>query len=446
MNLKSTIEIPEDVKFILRVLNSAGYQAFIVGGCVRDSIMGRVPGDWDITTNAKPREVKFLFSRTIDTGIKHGTVTVVVNGTNYEVTTYRIEGQYIDSRHPESVEFTSSLKMDLARRDFTINSIAYHPEEGFVDPFGGINDIGARIIRAVGNPQERFREDALRMLRAVRFSAQLDFTIEHATFMAIKENNSLILNISSERIRDEITKTLTSPHPEKVLLLRELEMLEKIIPEFDACFGIEQNNPYHVYNLVEHTINAVAAVEKDPVLRWTMLLHDTGKVDTKTTDEKKIDHFYEHQAKSAMLAEDVLKRLKFDNKTIDRVCRLIKHHDRYIESTEKAVRKAVNVVGEDIFIELLKVKEADVSAQNPKNIETGIAHINEIKHLYEEIKRKGQCLSLKDLALNGDDLIKLGFTPGKNIGEALENLLEQVIETPELNEREKLVNLITYKN
>ena len=442
MNLKRDVKMPEQVGFIFRVLNCAGFEAFIVGGCVRDSIMGRVPGDWDIATNAMPHEIKFLFSKTIDTGIKHGTVTVVIQGSNFEVTTYRVEGEYRDHRHPENVGFTSSLKEDLSRRDFTINAIAYHQETGFIDPFNGIEDIETGIIRAVGNPSHRFREDALRMLRAIRFSAQLGFDIEQSTLEGIRDNSDLILNISSERIRDELTKILVSDHTEKFKLLKDTGLLKLMIPEFDACFEAGQNNPYHIYNVAEHSLKAVSFITNESVLRWTMLLHDIGKVFTKTTDAQGVDHFHEHHEKSMQMAADLLKRFKFDNRTIERVCRMVKHHDRQIELSMKAVRRAVNIVGDDIFEDLLRVREADVQAQNPELSEKRLEQLNVIKNLYNEIISKGECTGLRKLAINGDDLVKMGIPQGKEIKLILEKLLEIVLENPELNLREKLLEQV----
>ncbi|MDF2523416.1 MAG: tRNA nucleotidyltransferase [Clostridiales bacterium] len=450
MNLKRDVKIPEQVAFIFRVLNCAGFEAFIVGGCVRDSIMGRKPGDWDIATNAMPHEVKFLFSKTIDTGIKHGTVTVVIQGSNFEVTTYRVDGEYRDSRHPEFVEYTSSLKEDLSRRDFTVNAIAYHPEKGFIDPFNGASDIEAGIIRAVGSPSERFREDALRMLRALRFSAQLGFEIEKQTLEGISHNKELILNISSERIRDELSKILISDHTDKFYLLKETGLLKLLIPELDACYEIEQNNPYHIYNVGEHSLKAVSAILNEPSLRWTMLLHDVGKTLTKTTDAQGIDHFYEHHEKSMQLAAEILKGLKFDNKTIDKVSRLIKHHDRQIDLSIKSVRKTLNIVGNDIFEDLLLVREADVKAQNPELAVKRLEQLDIIKNLYDEIKCKNDCTDIKDLAVNGDDLISMGIPQGKEIKEVLEKLLEVVLEDPDLNRRDiledRIKEIISIKN
>lgn len=434
-------EIPGEVLQIINTLYANGYEAFIVGGCVRDGIMGKNPSDWDIATNAVPDEVKKLFEKTVDTGIKHGTVTIVINGVNYEVTTFRVDGLYLDNRRPESVEFTASIEEDLARRDFTVNAIAMNPVKGIVDPCGGIRDIESKTIRAVGNPNERFQEDALRMLRAVRFSAQLGFQIEKKTLESIEKNSALIKNISSERIRDELTKMLMSDNPLAFSLLFDTKLLKYIMPEFENCFLTVQNNPYHVYNVAVHILNSVAAVEKDKILRWTMLLHDIGKPAVKTTDDKNIDHFYNHPQKSIEMAKKILARLRFDNKSKERILRLIRFHDMNIRPEAKAVRKAVSKVGDDIFPDLLKVIEADKRAQNPKFFEERTKTIKQIRELYKDIKEKGQCISLKDLSISGHDLMALGFKQGKGIKKALDILLEKVIENPELNSRDMLIKM-----
>lgn len=439
--IATNIRIPGEVRQVLEILNNNGYEAYIVGGCVRDCILSKNPNDWDIATNARPREIKALFEKTIDTGIKHGTVTVLINSWSCEVTTYRIDGEYADSRRPESVGFTSSLTDDLSRRDFSINAIAYHPGEGFIDPFGGMNDIEKRIIRAVGEAGKRFQEDALRMLRAVRFSAQLDFTVDSRVMQSIKDNSHLIQNMSHERVRDELTKILVSGHPMKFILLRDANILQYVLPEFEVCFHTVQNHPYHVYNVAIHTLYAVSNIENDRILRWTMLLHDTGKPLTKTTDGNNVDHFYGHPEKSVQLAEAVLRRLRFDNKSVSRILRLIKFHDRNITPTFKSVRKAVAAVGDDIFLDLIKVQAADKKAQNPEYLKDRVDKLNQIKDIYLYIKEKNECLGLKDLAVNGDDLIGLGFMQGKEIRVILDRLLDMVIENPQLNNREKLMEI-----
>jgi tRNA nucleotidyltransferase (CCA-adding enzyme) len=436
------LAIPQEVLFILNTLNQSGYEAFIVGGCVRDSLLGKAPKDWDITTNALPEKLKSLFEKTIDTGIKHGTVTVLINNQQFEVTTYRVDGKYSDNRRPENVYFTSSLQEDLSRRDFTVNSLAYHPSLGLMDFFQGRTHLENRLIRAVGNPGERFNEDALRMLRAIRFSAQLDFEIEPSTLKAIKENSFLIQRISAERIRDELTKILVSHCPVKFSLLKTGCLLEYILPELDACFNVTQNNPYHIYNVAIHTLNSLAYIENDRILRWTMLLHDIGKSATKTTDTKGIDHFYGHPHVSKSLAENILKRLKFDNKSIYTILKLVEFHDKSIGTSQKSVRRMLSRLGEDIFTKLLKVKEADMKAQNPAFLKERLAKLDMIKELYGEVIEKQHCISLKDLAVNGNDLIEAGFAEGKDIGIILNKLLDEVIKNPGINTKSKLLALI----
>jgi len=442
MEYNVSISIPYRVQYILNTLHEHRHQAFIVGGCVRDCILGKEPEDWDITTDAVPYEVKRLFSKTVDTGIKHGTVTVIIDDSGYEVTTYRIDGEYIDFRKPESVSFTSSIDEDLSRRDFTINAIAYNPLAGIVDPFSGISDIKTKSIKTVGSPDKRFSEDALRMLRAVRFSAQLGFSITDNTLNSIDNNHQLIKKISVERIRDELSKILLSDNPLCFSLLKDTNLIRYTLPEFEPCFTTNQNNPYHAYNAAIHTLHSVANIEKDKVLRWTMLLHDIGKPGTKSTDEKGIDHFYKHQLLSIKLSEAAMLRLKFDKKSMEKILLLVKYHDMYIKTEPASVRKAMFKVGEDTFEDLLKVIEADKKAQNPRLLEERNKKFAKLWEIYRDIKAKGQCTSFKALAVNGDDLIASGIKPGREIKELLEGLLEKVLEKPELNNKEILLNLL----
>ncbi len=443
MKYKTIISVPNKVQYILEALQEHNHEAFIVGGCVRDCIRGKVPSDWDIATNALPGEVKQIFPRTFDTGIKHGTVTVMVDGCCYEVTTYRVDGEYTDYRKPESVSFTSSIQEDLARRDFTINAIAYNPINGIVDPFDGIEDIRGEVIRTVGNPDKRFGEDALRMLRAVRFSAQLGFSIDKNTLDSIGKNCSLIENISAERIRDELTKILMSDNPFRFSLLKDTGLIKYTLPEFEPSFTTIQNNPYHAYDVAVHTLHSVANIEKDKILRWAMLFHDMGKPGVKTTDDKGIDHFYNHQQLSVKLARAAMLRLRFDKKSMERILLLVRCHDMHIKAEPGSVRKAICKVGEDAFEDLLKVIEADKKAQNPKLLEERSRKFRRLWEIYNEVKKKGQCTSLKTLAINGDDLIAAGVAPGRKIKELLDNLLEKVIEEPELNNRETLLKLLS---
>lgn len=439
MTVDFQIRLPGQVADIIHTLQRAGFEAYAVGGCVRDSILGREPDDWDITTSAKPEQVKALFPRTIDTGIKHGTVTILKDRVGYEVTTYRIDGEYEDGRHPKDVVFTASLEEDLKRRDFTINAMAYNETDGLVDLFDGIGDMKRRVLRCVGDPEERFLEDALRMMRAVRFSAQLDYEIEEKTKKAVTALAGSLSKISAERIQTELVKLLVSEHPDRIRICYETGMTAVFFPEFDRMMETEQNNPHHCYSVGEHTIRAVAAVRADKALRLSMLLHDAGKPLTKTTDDEGVDHFHGHQEESARIAKEVLRRLKFDNDTIDRVVRLVRAHDVWIESGPKYMRRAVNRLGDDLFPDLFEVKEADMKAQSDYQRAYKEERLREMRSTYEDIRAAGECVSLKDLAVNGSDLIAAGMKPGRELGTLLKTLLEEVLEEPSRNERDALL-------
>lgn len=432
------ISLPKDVENIIKIIEEAGFEAYAVGGCVRDSLLLREPDDWDITTSAKPEQIKALFRKTIDTGIAHGTVTVMMHHKGYEVTTYRIDGEYEDSRHPKEVTFTLDLLEDLRRRDFTINAMAYNDRSGIVDAFCGMEDLDNKIIRAVGNPKERFEEDALRIMRAVRFSAQLGYEIEENTGKAIRALAGNLSHISAERIQVELVKLVQSPHPEKIRDLYEMGISKVFMPEFDAIMETTQNNPHHMYSVGEHTIRAMIAVEADKNLRLAMLFHDFGKSRCRTTDEEGVDHFHGHSAKSEEMSKEILKRLKFDNDTIHIVSRLVQNHDYDIVPEKKYVRRAVNRIGEDIFGLLLKVKQADLDAQSDYLKEEKQQKLCRIKELYQEILEDEECTSLRMLAVKGTDLIAWGMQPGKEIGEMLARLLEEVLDNPQNNQKEKL--------
>lgn len=432
------ISLPKDVENIIKTIEEAGFEAYAVGGCVRDSLLLREPDDWDITTSAKPEQIKALFRKTIDTGIAHGTVTVMMHHKGYEVTTYRIDGEYEDSRHPKEVTFTLDLLEDLRRRDFTINAMAYNDRSGIVDAFCGMGDLDNKIIRAVGEPEARFEEDALRIMRAVRFSAQLGYEIEENTRKAIRALAGNLRHISAERIQVELVKLVQSPHPEKIRDLYEMGISKVFMPEFDAIMETEQNNPHHMYSVGEHTIRAMMAAEADKNLRLAMLFHDFGKSRCKTTDEEGVDHFHGHSAKSEEMSKEILKRLKFDNDTIHIVSRLVQNHDYDIVPEKKYVRRAVNRIGEDIFGLLLKVKQADLDAQSDYLKEEKQQKLCRIKELYQEILEDEECTSLRMLAVKGTDLIAWGMQPGKEIGEMLARLLEEVLDNPQNNQKEKL--------
>ena len=433
------IRIPPGAARILRVLEDHGYEAFVVGGCVRDSLLGRNPNDWDITTSALPLQVKALFRRTIDTGLKHGTVTVLMDGEPFEVTTYRVDGEYLDGRHPSEVTFTASLQEDLQRRDFTINAMAYSEKKGLQDLFGGLPDLEKGLIRAVGDPAKRFGEDALRIMRAVRFAAQLGYEVEADTVQAMKELAPTLSKISAERIAAELEKLLVSPHPEKLKMAYECGITAVILPEFDRCMETAQNNPHHKYSVGEHTIVSIGNARPDRILRYTMLMHDMGKPSCKTTDEQGIDHFYGHQEVSAQMANDILRRLKSDNETRRSVSRLVRYHDLTCGLTGKSVRKAISLIGEDLFPLYLEVKDADTRAQSDFRFQEKMDYLEEVRHLYRKILEEGDCLSLKDLAVNGKDLIAAGMKPGREIGEVLEAMYRDVIDDPEHNNKEYLM-------
>ena len=442
--------IPNKVNDIIEELIRHGHEAYAVGGCVRDMVLGREPEDWDITTSATPHEVKKIFRRTVDTGILHGTVTVLMDKDHYEVTTYRLDGEYEDNRHPKQVSFTSSLAEDLKRRDFTINAMAYNEKEGFVDLFGGLEDINRGLIRCVGSPEERFDEDALRILRAIRFSAQLGFTIEEETLKAIRKRCANLNNISAERIRVELTKLLISDHPDRLRDLYEVGITKVILPEFDAMMTTPQKNIHHIYNVGEHTIKAVEEIagklkeqrfssRERAILRWTMLLHDVEKPGTISVGKDGQNHFYGHQEKGSVTAKNILRRLKFDNDTIDAVTHLIRWHDYRFVLTPAGMRKAAAKIGREAMELLFEVNRADTSAKNPKYTIEKFERLEAARGLYQAIVDKEECVNLKEMKINGKDLIRLGLKPGREIGEILNRLLSMVLEEPEKNNADTLL-------
>lgn len=435
------IQLPDKVHKIINTLEEAGYEAYAVGGCVRDSILGREPDDWDITTSAKPEEIKRLFPRTIDTGIRHGTVTVMLDKEGFEVTTYRIDGDYEDSRHPKEVTFTANLAEDLKRRDFTINAMAYNESRGLVDLYGGLADMEAGIIRCVGDARERFTEDALRMMRAVRFSAQLGYRIDEKTREAIKALAPNLRKISAERIQTELVKLVVSPHPDYLRIAYEMCITAQVLPEFDLCMETPQNNPHHCYNVGEHILHSMLAVRADKVLRLGMLFHDIGKPQTMTVDEHGITHNRKHPVVGAEMTRKILRRLKFDNDTTDKVTKLVLYHDQEIGATQTGVRRAIHRMGENIFPLMFAVYRADISAQSDYKREEKLQKLSYIEGLYEEICRKGDAVNLKDLAITGADLIAQGMKPGREIGAVLQELLDIVLEDPTLNTPEQLLEI-----
>ncbi|MCR4695580.1 MAG: CCA tRNA nucleotidyltransferase [Pseudobutyrivibrio sp.] len=436
------MNLPADVSNIINVLESNGHEAYAVGGCVRDCILGKIPNDWDITTSAKPEEVKSLFERTFDTGIEHGTVTVLLSGVGYEVTTYRVDGKYNDGRHPESVTFTASLEEDLKRRDFTINAMAYNDSRGLVDLFGGQQDLDNKVIRAVGNPHSRFEEDALRMLRALRFSAQLGFDIEDTTRQAIRDLAPSLSKISAERIQVELVKLIVSDHPDRMVDVYETGLSRVFFPEFDTMMACDQLNKHHCYTVGMHTVHAMENIRADKVLRLAMLLHDIAKPNCKTVDEKGQNHFKGHPIKGADMAKDFLRRLKFDNDTIDKVQVLVRNHDERPEISQRNVRRMIIRVGQDNFCNLLAVKRADALAQSDYHRAEKMAYIDGLQAMYETILAQGDCLAIKDLKVSGKDLIELGIPQGKKIGEILQILFDEAVENPETNNRDYQLNKV----
>ncbi len=408
---------------------------------MRDSILGREPQDWDITTSARPQQVKALFPRTIDTGLQHGTVTVMLRGEGFEVTTYRIDGSYEDSRHPSQVSFTADLREDLRRRDLTINAMAYNDTAGLVDLFGGLADLKARMVRCVGDPGERFREDALRILRAIRFSAQLGYTIEKDTAAAIAKLAPTLSRISAERIQTELTKLMLSPNPDYLRTAYDTGVTKVFFPEFDRAMETPQNHPHHCHGVGEHILHALGCVEADKVLRLAVLLHDIGKPAVLTTDSEGRSHFHGHAAVSGKMAENILRRLRYDNETILKVCRLVQYHDfgNGMDMDIRMARRAIHRIGEDAFPALFAVKKADILAQSDYLRQEKLANLENWQNLYEEILAEHQCVSLKTLAVSGKDLIDAGWRPGRELGETLNRLLELVLEDPAGNTKERLL-------
>lgn len=463
------IQLPSKVNKIINELIQHGYEAYAVGGCVRDSILGRSAEDWDITTSASPYEVKALFRRTVDTGIKHGTVTVMLDKEGFEVTTYRIDGEYEDGRHPKEVQFTKSLVEDLKRRDFTINAMAYNDSMGLVDLFGGIEDLDHKVIRCVGNPGERFDEDALRILRAFRFSAQLCFTMEEQTRKAAEERATHLTKISAERIRTELNKLLLSKHPDRLLDASESKITKVILPEFDEMLATAQNNSNHTMDVGSHTVRVIELVgnpemQQDfieqnstvpflqvvtqyewskkelQVLKWAALLHDVAKPHLLEKDSNGEDFFPNHAQQGAILAKQIMQRLKFDNETIDLVVRLIAAHDYYrYERSAVGMRQTMHKFGPDLMNLLWELQLGDVLAQNPTTQNEKLKDLSIIKRLHQEVKHRGDCVSLKQLAVSGKDLLEVGVTPGKKIGEMLLRLLEEVLVDPEKNRKDYLI-------
>ena len=433
------MDMPKNVDIAINLLQSAGFEAYAVGGCVRDSLLGKTPNDWDITTSAKPEDMKSVFAdfHCIDTGIKHGTVTVVIDGEPLEITTFRLDGEYEDNRHPKSVTFTSNLGADLGRRDFTVNAMAYSKKTGTVDLFGGQNDLKNKIIRCVGDPDRRFNEDALRILRALRFASALDFEIEEKTAQSLLKNRALLGNISEERIAKELLKLVCGKGAKRILTDFALVLFE-ILPELQPMYKNSHDNPHHCYDIYEHTLIAVESIDPEPTLRFAMLLHDCGKPAVKKFDENGVAHFYGHQRISAEISAQILARLKVSNKFRDEILFLVSNHDRWelYENTEKMPRY-LSKFGLDGVLKLLKVMRADVLAQSPE-YRYRLDQIADAEETAKNLAAQKPCLSLSELQINGRTLMDIGIPQGRKLGAVLAQLLDEVIDGVTKNTQEAL--------
>ena len=438
-------EIPTGAQKILQTLTDAGHEAYLVGGCVRDLLRRVEPHDWDICTSALPKETERCFAglRVIETGLKHGTITVIEGGEPYEITTYRTEGPYSDSRRPDFVRFVPDLEQDLARRDFTMNAIAMDPAGNLRDPFGGAGDIKSRLIRCVGEPDQRFQEDGLRVMRALRFAAVFGYEIEEQTAQAVHENRAMLDRVAVERINTELCKLLVGKNAGDVLR-QYPDVFCQFWPQLGPLVTLEQNNPRHCWGGWEHTIHTVEAAPADVTLRLAMLLHDIGKPACKSTDEKGIDHFYGHPAVSAKLANQMLRTMKFDNKTRERVVTLVEHHDAQLLPRSQVIRRWLGRLETETFFQLLEVKRADNMGQDPEKVKDRLAELDEIRAKAEQILAERQCFTLKDLAVDGRDVVAGGIAPGPEVGQVLKGLLERVLSGEIPNERDALLNWIAH--
>ncbi|MBE6990168.1 MAG: CCA tRNA nucleotidyltransferase [Ruminococcaceae bacterium] len=429
--------LPRQALDILHRLNENGYEAYAVGGCVRDQLLGREPEDWDMTTSARPEQVMALFAgHCIPTGLQHGTVTVRQEHRSFEVTTFRTDGVYSDHRHPDAVAFSNSLEEDLRRRDFTIGAMAMGADGRIVDLFGGQEDLRNGVIRCVGDAERRFDEDALRIMRALRFAAVLGFSVAPDTADAIRKKAEDLRKIAVERIRVEMDKLLCGAHAAEVLLAFP-DVIAVFLPEMRDAVGFQQKNPHHCYDVWEHTVRAAAAAPAEPMLRWTLLFHDLGKPKCFTQDEAGVGHFYGHGRVSCRLAAEATTRLKFDNASRERIELLVTWHDRYIPLTHRSFRRALNALGEEALRQLLAVKRADNMAQAPA-YRSRLEKLDQAERLLDELLAADACFSLKQLAVNGRDIMALGLR-GQAVGRMLQTLLGQVLEERLPNERSALL-------
>ena len=441
------IDITDSAKRLIQYIRETCNSAYVVGGCVRDSLLGKTPHDWDICTSATPDRVREKLRseciRSIDTGLQHGTITAVMNDGNYEITTFRIDGKYSDNRRPDTVKFTDSLLDDLSRRDFTINAIAYSSALGLIDPWDGLDDLHDGLIRCVGNPDDRFQEDALRILRALRFASTYGFKIEEKTAAAIHRNRELLKNISAERIQSELCKMLCGPGVLDILLEYK-DVMAVIIPELGPCIGFEQNNPYHVYDVYDHIAHSVANYRGDDIsIKMALLLHDIGKPECYTEDEKG-GHFYCHAVSSHIIAGDVMGRLKFDNKTYDEVLDLVMYHDTDIHPSTRSVKRWLNKIGLELLDKLLVIKCADNAAHSEMAQISIPIKYREILMIMTEIVNTEQCFTIKDLAVNGNDIMSLGLPSCPAVGKVLKHLLDKVLDEELENERKALMTEAAY--
>ncbi len=443
------MQLPRAVETVMRRMESAGYRCHIVGGCVRDSLMGLTPHDWDLTTNALPEQVVEVFSdlRVIPTGAEHGTVTVLVEGTPIEITTYRVDGTYTDHRRPDSVRFVTDIKDDLSRRDFTVNAMAWNVTEGLCDPCGGADDLRRNVLRCVGDPDTRFTEDALRILRALRFAATYGFTVDPATADALLRNSSLLASVAAERIRSEMDRLLVGKHAGDILR-RFASVIHTVIPELSATVGVWQYNPYHDKDVWEHTVAALESAPPVLTVRLALLLHDIAKPYCFEWIRKEdgFGHFPHHPHRSAAMAEEILRRLRYDNHTIHTVCALIRHHDDPIPETDAGVRRWLYNLGECTLCQLLDVKEGDCDGHAA---DMPTARREELYRLRDRIARvisEKQCISMDMLAVGGRDLLEMGIPKGEQIGTYLQHLLDAVLDGTLPNDREILLQHITAQN
>lgn len=432
------MNVPASVTDILERLEARGHKAYIVGGCVRDMYLGREPKDYDITTSATPDDVKRIFDKVIPTGEKYGTVTVMIESSGYEVTTMRSDGIYKDGRRPEAVSFTNDIREDLSRRDLTINAIARDKNGDTIDPFSGIRDLNERTIRAVGEPHDRFREDALRMMRVIRFAAQLGFQVDMGTFNAISDLAGLVTTVSAERIRDELVKILLSNSPSVGLYGLQLSgLMQMILPELSACWRFDQQNPHHNKDVFAHTVSVIDATPNAVVTRLAALFHDIAKPVTFSVDEKGIGHFYDHQYVGAEMTEGIMRRLKFDNDTTDRVCKLVREHMSRPKKRASVKRLMTRV---DVYLmpNLIDLMRADIIGSKAPH---DFSEVDNLQQQCVEILAQHEPVSKRDLAVNGSDIMELGIPQGPDVGRVLEALEEAVLDDPALNERNTLLRL-----